>query len=538
MTTRNPDRPRVIYNDDTCSLRFLPGPHTPERAALAVDYLAETQVDWLCWLMGSGLAYGFRSERVENFYDKIPPSGGAAGDLTLSLYRKGVDYVPILIREAHERGILFFASFRMNDTHHTSDPDGPLAPDFWKERQHLRLWEVDEAQGYYNAALDYSSAEVRNHMENAIAEALDRYDVDGVELDFCRGWLLFQPSEAWEKREILTAFVSGIRDRVRTAGERRGLPLRLILRVPFARGVQRRGGMDVETWIAGRLCDALVMSSHDTDYNVELEPWLSLCRRAGVPLFPSIEKGPAFDDRNIFTVIQNPLAPPHNLVVAQTPEELCARHAAAARTYWSRGADGIYLFNFPCALFEKGNPRFADPPAFERMVSSLSRIGSPETLRGVAKEYLFWPAGPVRVETGRPPRYHQTAGFFLDDPDAGAPGMRTVVSFRRRTEKNPHVAGRLRPPQELPPGTFRILLNGEPVPETSVRVSPARPGRIPSGWRLKSHAVVSFDAPASALRRGANVLSFEMPGRPAPRSPYVYIFELAVSVRPGSDAQA
>lgn len=61
--------PRLIYNDDSCTLRTAPQPHTVESLGLALDYLKGTQVDCLCWCIGEQLAYAWPSQVMENIFE-------------------------------------------------------------------------------------------------------------------------------------------------------------------------------------------------------------------------------------------------------------------------------------------------------------------------------------------------------------------------------------------------------------------------------------------------------------------------------------
>ena len=104
MPTRWP--PRIIYNDDTCTLRTAPQPHTVESVAHALDYLKGTQADCLCWCVGEQIAYAWPSEVIENIFE-LKERGGRlfAGwendrDVMYTLYKQGIDYLPLLIARA------------------------------------------------------------------------------------------------------------------------------------------------------------------------------------------------------------------------------------------------------------------------------------------------------------------------------------------------------------------------------------------------------------------------------------------------------
>ena len=190
-------KPELIYNDDSDTLRRIPPPHTTEKIVRAVDYLKESQVDCLVWCIGEMQAYSYPAEKVESVFDKLDTLDSVhsprKNDLMYNLYKKGVDYLPLLIRECRKAKLSFVAGFRMNDTHLKSNPRGILASRFWQEHQHYRLWEITDGKTYYNACLDYSFPEVRKLYLDMIEEVAERYDVDGIELDFCRNPYLFQP---------------------------------------------------------------------------------------------------------------------------------------------------------------------------------------------------------------------------------------------------------------------------------------------------------------------------------------------------------
>ncbi|MHC4874703.1 MAG: glycoside hydrolase family 10 protein [Planctomycetota bacterium] len=304
-------KPRIIFNDDNCTLTGIPKPHNLDRVSLAVEYFEKTQVDCLCWFVASGVAYSYQSKIIENLWDIVAackdPGVGDYDKLPMYLHRKGIDYLPRLIEETRKRKINFFASFRMNDTHHKSSPDGALASRFWQQHQEWRLWEVRDGSTYYNAALDYSKPEVRSRYLASIKEFCKMYQPDGIELDFSRNPYLLQPSEAVKKRGIITAFVKKIREHLNKKASVK--PLGLIIRMPFDEDVLARAGIDVKEWIRLKLMDALIMTDFTNNLNRDISPWLKLCRKKGILFYPATEAGPAIcNDRFNYEVPVNPLA--------------------------------------------------------------------------------------------------------------------------------------------------------------------------------------------------------------------------------------
>ena len=525
--------PRIIYNDDTCSLRTAPRPHTLETLACALDYLKGTQVDCLCWCVGEQIAYAWPSKVVENIYDlqtrgaSLPAGWNGDQDVMYSLHRQGIDYLPLLIRRAHAQGLMFAASFRMNDTHIKTFPEGALSSEFWKTHQHYRLWDATDARGYYNSALDYSYPEVRNRYREAIAEVAGMYDVDGIELDFTRSPYFFQPFEAWDKREILTAFVREIRELIERIGTQRGRPLTLILRIPCLERALTTAGIDAAQWIEERVAPILVISELANNYNQVIEPWLTRCREAGVLLYPAVELPPAYNIAEFYSpFIQNPLAPRHDGggSVPFSDEARINRHRAAAQNLLAQQPDGLYMFNFPCVLVEGRDIMHTDAAAFSRVTSTLHELGCLETLARKDKCYTFYRDLPIYVEANRPRRYHQTIPFAIRGEDIRHATV--TLRWRQIAEKNPHASASYRQNPIVKSGLVKVYLNDREIPEQDLQKTRAPGGRIPSGFRLKTHELVELQVSGRELRDGENALAFEMPRFPRERDPYVYIYEL------------
>ena len=511
--------PRFIYNDDSASLNVIQPPISPDRIHLAVDHLAESQVDCLCWKVYRRFTAGWDSKVCETehemYFAKQTDPGHKANHMRYDLYRQGIDYLPILIEETRKRGIQFFPSFRMNDCHHRSRPGD--AAQFWKDHQDWRLWEILDGRTYYNAALDYSYSEVRERIFAAIEEFTNKYDVDGIELDFCRNPHTFQPSEAWEKREILTDFIRRFRNMTEDVATRRGRPVTLLVRIPFSDEKRQRAGMDVHRWIEDKLLDILVMSHLKNNYDLTIEPWQALCRENDIHFYPSLEAGPCDN------------APAHNHVVRETPDEVVRRQRAAAQNILAQHPDGIYMFNYPCLLFGSS----VGENEFKLLNGVLSQIGEPETLRGTAKQYVFWQNLPLTIESTRPPQFYQTVTFHVSDPDLERNDTNVCLRFRQVAERNPHAKGTYEQSPTVGPEWMKYLLNGEEIDLPRIECMSQPAGPIQSGFTLTEHELIEIRPPASMLKNGKNTLAFHRPKFPEDQDPYVHIYELLVDVEPG-----
>ena len=76
----------------------------------------------------------------------------------------------------------------------------------------------------------------------------------------------------------------------------RGRDVALLVRIPFSDEKLHRAGMNVREWLEEKLLDILVMSHFKNNYDVPLEPWLSLCRDSGGLFYPSLEAAGPMDN--------------------------------------------------------------------------------------------------------------------------------------------------------------------------------------------------------------------------------------------------
>jgi hypothetical protein len=526
-------KPRIIYNDDSCGLRAIPPPHSEEQISIAVDYMKDSQIGCVSWSMTSGdVAYSYYSDVIENFYDLIEndpdfvPAGKALEkNLIISLHKKGIDYLPMLIDKLHDIDITFCASFRMNDSHHKSRPQGGLSSKFWQEHQHCRLWEIQDGISYHNATLDFSYPEVRKTRVDAITEVATRYDIDAVELDFCRNRYLLQPSEAWEKRHIITDFVKLIRNNVNEIAKKKNKEINLVIRLPFADEKLKSTGIDLNAWLEQGLPDVLVMSNHSNDYDAKLNPWRELCRKKNILFYPSIEYAPKINPSPSVAMLPGSIAPLCNFWDLENFQLTVKRLRGMAQNYNAQDPDGIYIFNYACKILEDKR----SPEEFNEMTSILHEIGSLETLKNKSKQYVFWVDLPIYVEPLRPPEYYQTIKFNIMDSSLKK-SDKVILSFRRSVEKSPHSYEE--PDRHLPDNYVNTILNGKTLDEKIFKKTKEKPGIISSGFTLGEHDKIEILLTGDDILYGENSLAFYMPDFPENNSPYVYIYELCVDSYP------
>ena len=228
-------------------------------------------------------------------------------------------------------------------------------------------------------AFDYGHPEVRKYHMALVRELAERYDFDGLELDWMRFGFHFRPGHEAEGVGLLTEFTAEVRDLLNGWQKKRGHRIRLGARVPSRPQTAVGLGMDAVTWAQRGLVDMLVITPFwatiEPDMPVEL--WKHLLRGTHVTLAAGLEVlvRPNYD----FKIENNSLE--------------TVRGAAA--TLLDRGADRIYLFNYMGYAGAMSD--------FEDYAALLREVGSPDTLAGKERRHIItyadtWAPGEPRAQ--------------------------------------------------------------------------------------------------------------------------------------------
>lgn len=227
-------------------------------------------------------------------------------------------YLGTVFRIIHELGRKAVASFRMNDTHFTT-VGNPNASEFWKQHAQLTL---GPEYGYYGGALNYAHSEVQSHFLSRVKEFVELYpEIDGIELDAMRSPFFFPPDKGVECAPIMTTLIREIKVALAEQAKRLNRSDYLLTaNVPLTPEVALKCGLDTRTWDCEGLLDDIATGTYQPYMAHPIEQWKA-----------SLDQG-----TRVFAYINT----------FRDVEEL---RAAAANAYGA-GADGIYLFNYPCLL--------------------------------------------------------------------------------------------------------------------------------------------------------------------------------------------
>ena len=274
---------------------------------------------------------------------------------------EGVNIAEIYIDETKKRGLECFYSYRLNESLEKNDEAVDAHPE----------WIIP---GEWDQPLkNFAVPEVRADKVGYFRELVERYDFDGVEVDFARGTILTPSGQQWAMRDTITRFLFEVRQATLEAERQRGRPVLLAVRIPDCLVGCYFDGLDVPTWIRLNLADMIVLGVRSLD--LEIEQIRHLVGDRPVQLIATL------DDHHCSDGYSWP------------PIEVWR---AAVCNWRSQGADAIQTFNWgvaPPALAERFGLKFRGAydeggrqiPIYQE---AYHELGDPDQLRYKDKHFI------------------------------------------------------------------------------------------------------------------------------------------------------
>ena len=401
------------------------------------------------------------------------------------LIARGDDPPKVLARGARQRGILFLPSFRLNDKHGARVYEGHYGS-FRRDHPEWKLLEPA------NSGLDYGVPEVREHILKVVRELAERYDIDGIDLDFMRWPHYFRKDQVRANTPVMTAFVREIRSILDKAGRAKGRRLLLSARVPMKIGAGKvinahelsddleclGVGLDVPAWIDEGLVDMVCpMQFFFTAWDQMIEhmaEWRKLTDGNACGLYPTIH-----------AVADDEYAPPYISA---------ASYRGAAYSYYLHGADGIALYNF------------------HQQIHNIQGLNDRTALAKMSRRYhcrlgIEIGSGPSRLIPVKEPRNEKrkTIDFFLPE-DPHAKGVHATLRVAARNLTTEH--------------EIAVDVNGTLVAPNAISLDKIEVGKKPGAPNPQYGQMVSFKLAGTGATTGKNVLGFRLI-RSNPEIPFV-----------------
>ncbi|MBQ16936.1 MAG: hypothetical protein CMJ65_07400 [Planctomycetaceae bacterium] len=347
---------RIVYTSDHANIGnyLMTSSPTAEELRRVIDVHAGSGIDIFAQTV-------FQKHGVGWFWPEHPDhehwSGlNAAFD---KIGKPGNPPLKIAIDQSHKRGMKFLATFRMADRH--SGPGKGLA-----NRKDLQI------PGVRDGGMDYTHAEVRDWVFGLVDEILRRFDVDGLEFDYCRWMHVFPRSTARKNHPIMTQLLRRVRQRLDAESKKRGRRLMLGTRVPQTLAECGALGYDIATWVREGLVDYIAPSDFFfTNFNARFEEFAALTRSSHCMLFPTVHPKTCWQDQDHF----------------MSPEN----YRAAARNLYAAGADGISLFNYMYHWVGRSLDYPPGPAMYPLALAWLREFRDPWRHGERPRHYLFYP---------------------------------------------------------------------------------------------------------------------------------------------------
>ena len=386
--------------------------------------LQKSHVEALFWCDGAG---GNTANYKSNVLEPTGKRIGKPRPWIKRLLDEGHDPPQVVVREAKKRGLDVFYSFRINDIHDSFTPD------------ELATFKVDHPEWLigerkygdvtsFRTPLNFAIPEVRELKFRVIEELFQKYDFDGLEIDFLRSAPYFLPGEEAKNAHLLTELLQRVRKHLDQRGRHRGRPIRLAVREEESLQACRLDGFEIRRWIDRGLIDYVILGSGVIDNRVE--EFKKLAAPKGVLVYPCLYGWPS--------------------KYSPIPTELAA---GLALNYWQQGADGIYLFNwFPHA---HNNSEATGP----YMAGLLKQLGDPAMLRAQQQHLMF------AADRGRPPRDNPYSRLHCVLPKALSEDklLRARIQVSEKFRDDAQVMLQLEVEELQADDVLSVSLNGHPV---------------------------------------------------------------------------
>ena len=362
--------------------------------ALTIDPLRGTGVDTFYWQLGTDPYCGYFNSRLSDIYSHRTEVGYRWGDdrsrfpsagtwriyeNTQALIEEGTDPPEVVIESGHRAGLSVFLSMRVNDMHDGrlgSDLDHPFLSPMKRKHKDWLLglsrtpWEGSPHYGFSRFAYNFAIPEVRDYKISMAREAINNYDLDGLDWDFVRAPRLFPKDTGPENAHLITEMLRVLRGCLDEKSKQVGRPLELSVRVPPTFKLTLAFGLDVRTWIEEGLIDVLIAGVVMLDMRrLPMEEFVEAAASSGVKV---IAQNPGYYNNG---------RPNSAKLIWGGPSycspEMCRASALAS---WRVGVDGLYLWNDHLITFTQD-------PGYAR--TSWYEIADPETLERKDKHYLL-----------------------------------------------------------------------------------------------------------------------------------------------------
>jgi hypothetical protein len=285
-----------------------------------------------------------------------------------SVIDEGIDIYSIWIDLLREVGISPWVTMRMNDVHNADDPKHLMHSRFYKENLNYRR-AMHRDEKWEDRQLNYLIDEVREYHFGILKEYFEKYDFDGIELDWMRFGNHFPVGYEDEGRAVLDEFMKSARKLADEYEQIRRHRIEIGARVPVSPEYAYDMGMDGVGWALSGYVDYLAPSPfwHTSQADIPVERWKRQVAGTGCMIAPCLE----------ICLRQYAFPKCKNEFQFNSIETI----RAAAHSFIDRGADAIYTFNY------MDMQRFAyDDEGYKKIITETGNV---ELMKGKRRRHVL-----------------------------------------------------------------------------------------------------------------------------------------------------
>lgn len=342
----------LVYNTDGCDMLYWPSnlPVSVENfTGRRLRFVPGTHVTTVSYCpQSAGFGHFTCRQAGEPLTGTVPHPNGGRYNAATDFFALGTDALQMAMEFCATNGLEHFVSIRVNDQHDAASRPGnvsALYPQFKIDHPECLMGALDPEsprrkelyKGYAGwSCVNFDCELVRETMKKFVRELVTNYDVDGVEYDFNRHFMLFRSVATGgvaTRDEIakMTQLMRDLKAITEAVGRKKNRPIVIAMRMPDSVDYDLAVGADIVTWFKEKLVDIWIGGGYFllNPVNESVE----LAHRYGVRFYWSLDESRIPGEAR---KKGNPILPGR-----MTEAFYAARYSAAQ----AAGCDGVYLFN-------------------------------------------------------------------------------------------------------------------------------------------------------------------------------------------------
>lgn len=314
---------------------------TREDALEYVDQYIDCHITDLAFCVNTQCMSMYPSEVWDDQLDEYAMNQNSQAAVWYRYQSLGIDPWQLWFERCWEKGVNPWISFRMDDIHGLSADGNITGTWFWENyAEYKRIQHRDDLIYRNDRALDFTHEAVRQKYLAFIEEAVNKYNVYGIELDWMRDVAFTTLGNEMAAMEMLNQFHRDIKAIVDRAEIKWGHEIKIGARVGRDIQTNIELGLDVITWCADGVLDVVIPSAYYmTDTEIPVLTWKKILSAYDVELYPNVSMG--YISNKIGTVDNIPHFTPSGKMMDEPVEVMMG----TAASYYAQGADKVYLYN-------------------------------------------------------------------------------------------------------------------------------------------------------------------------------------------------